>query len=180
MEIREFPGNMADFPVDLSHPQQVLVSGLFQDHVTVNGEERPFLTYIPENLEYTKPCLVAALPAGEDPAAYAESMRLFAFADTMQLFLLLACAPAGWSTADAAYLNALYAKAQAREYYVVLPDNIYLAGFGDAAAAVHAAASRCLDWSGIMTFGSPEFAEMDTEMTGQMPVWMQEIGRAHV
>ena len=173
MEIREFPKNMADIPVDLSHPQRVLVSGLFQDHVTVNGEERPFLTYIPENLEYTKPCLVAALPAGEDPAAYAESMRLFAFADEMQLFILLACAPEGWSADDAAYLNALYAKAQARDYYVVLPDNIYLAGFGDAAAAVHAAASRCLDWSGIMTFGSPEFAEMDTEMTGQMPVWMQ-------
>lgn len=48
MTIKHFPESAADLPVDFSHPNKALLSGLFEENV--NG--RTFLTYIPENQEY--------------------------------------------------------------------------------------------------------------------------------
>lgn len=173
MEIKEFPGKMDTFQVDHEHLHRVFVSGLFRERVTVNDDERIFLTYLTPELEYARPVLVCALPAGVQAETYFETAGLKELADREKFFLLMALSDDGWSSDDVPYINALYAKAQARDYYAALPDNIYLAGIGDAASVVHAAASRLGDWSGVASFGEIHAVPDNQEITLPMPVWMQ-------
>ena len=152
MKIQTFPSVMADLPVDLAHPNRVLISGLFRETAVVNGERREFLTFIPEDLEYDSQCLIVALPSGVVPETYFEEVGLKEFAQKHQLFLHLASAPNGWSLADGDYINAVYIGIQARDYYITMQDNIYACGIGDGSVAVQAAAVKMAsDWSGIIT-----------------------------
>lgn len=198
MNIKEFPENMSEIPVDLSHPNRALISGLYREYVAAAGIKRPFLTYIPENQEYCSPCLVAAVPSKENPAKYLERAGLKDFADQNGLFLHLAYAREdGWSDdgSDAEYLNGIYVKIQARDYYVTMQDNIYLCGIGDAAFTAHQAAKRMAsEWSGLMSFGDlsadlkadkgvmrgeEDQGDQELKIQGsaqQLPVWMLAAG----
>lgn len=192
MKIQTFPSVMADLPVDLAHPNRVLISGLFRETAVVNGERHEFLTFIPEDLEYDSQCLIVALPSGVVPETYFEEVGLKEFAQKHQLFLHLASAPNGWSLADGDYINAVYIGIQARDYYITMQDNIYACGIGDGSVAVQAAAVKMAsDWSGIitlgdltadiLTLGEDSHGEMDQgnlelKVQGskaQLPVWMQ-------
>ena len=54
MDIKRFPEKMGDLPIDFSNPKRTLISGLFQETAKVGGQPRKFLTYIPEDLDYTE------------------------------------------------------------------------------------------------------------------------------
>ena len=97
MKVQKFPEKMADFSVDFAHPNRSLVQGYFEEWVWVNGDRRSFLTYIPENLEYCRPCLIVAIPSGKEGTEYAQESGLKKLADEEKLFLfLLESAPSGW------------------------------------------------------------------------------------
>jgi hypothetical protein len=133
MDIKRFPEKMGDLPIDFSNPKRTLISGLFQETAKVGGQPRKFLTYIPEDLDYCQPCLVAAIPSGEKPEEYLETSGLKAFAEDKKLFLHLATPETAWNAdgSDADYLNAIYVAIQARDFYITMQDNIYLCGIGD-------------------------------------------------
>ena len=191
LTIQKFPEHMGDLPIDMKHPNRALIAGVFAESVKVNGTERPFLTYIPENQEYCRPCLVTGIPSGNDPLAYLESSGLKEFVDQNELFLHIAYTDGKWDSSDAEYLNAIYVKIQARDYYITMQDNIYLCGIGDAAFAAHQAARRMAsEWSGMMSFGDlagdltaekarahgeEDQGEVELKIQGtaaQLPVWM--------
>ena len=194
MEIRQFPANAADLKVDLRHPNRVLIHGLFKETFSVKDNERSFLTYIPEDLEYCSPCLVAAIPSAADPQVWITESGLKEFADEHRLFLHIAyCENGSWdeSGMDAAYLNGIYVKIQACDWYVTMQDNIYLSAYGDAAFTAHQAAkTMASEWSGLMTFGdlandltkdtqaargSEDQGQLELKIQGsaaQLPVWM--------
>lgn len=194
LTVGAFPEDMSQLPVDFAHPNRTLVHGCFQEKVTVQGAERVFYTFIPENLEYCQPCLVVAPPSGEEPLTYLESSGLRRLAEERQLFLfLLIPRTGGWQTdgSDADYMNAVYAAAQRRDYYVTMQDNFYACGIGDGATVAHQAAQRMTsEWSGLFTFGNLSRSLLETrdimassqEQQGlelriaaakcQLPVWM--------
>ena len=63
LTIRHFPEEMEQLPVDPENLNRVLLSGLFEEKAKTAEGERPFYTFIPENLEYDQQCLVIAPPA---------------------------------------------------------------------------------------------------------------------
>ena len=191
--IQAWPQDMSALPVDLNHPNRTLVSGCFEERVAVNGTERALLTYIPKDLEYCQPCLVAVPPSDADPLDFLQSSGLRELAEKKQLYVHV-LKPAGpWKDdADAAdFVNAAYAAIQGRDYYVTMQDNIYVCGFGDGAFPAHqAAAKMASEWSGLFSFGelsgelsdtSVSLAEAGEQGTGelkidaqkaQLPVWL--------
>ena len=193
MDIKKFPENPGELEVDLKHPNRALVSGLFEESVTAGGKQRTFLTYIPEDQEYCRPCLVMAIPSGNDPAEWLETSGAKEFADRNELFLHIAYCDGSWDHrgTDAEYLNAIYVKIQARDYYITMQDNIYLSAIGDASFAAHQAAKRMAsEWSGFMSFGDlaedlqkdenvqrgeEDQGQLELKIQGskaQLPVWM--------
>lgn len=190
----KFPEKMAVFQMDFVHPNRSLINGCFEETVWVNGSDRSFLTYIPENLEYCQPCLVVAPPADVAPQVFMEEAGLRELADEQRLFLfLLKAGASGWSYdgSDADYMNAVYKEVQSRNYYVTMQDNIYACGIGDGAAVAHQAVQKMAsEWSGLFSFGvvaadlqeTSERMAQNAEQNGaelyieaskcQVPVWM--------
>ena len=190
---KELPDRACDLAVDLAHPNRVLLTGGYRQQVRVGERLRDFYAWLPEGLENCQRCIVAAIPEGTTPEAFMEASGLRALAEEQKLFLFLAV-PEGdaWRTdgSDADYLNALYVEIQARDWYVTMQDNIYLAGFGEAAAVAHQAARKMAsEWSGLMTVGqltadltqagalASEQDQGEGElkvqaMRAQLPVWM--------
>ena len=89
LTIQQFPQDMSVFPVPHRNFDRCLISGLFQETVSVNGEERHFLTYIPADQPYDAQCIVIAPPSGQDPVEFLERSGLKEFADSNHLFLHL-------------------------------------------------------------------------------------------
>lgn len=87
LTIRHFPEEMEQLPVDPENLNRVLLSGLFEEKAKTAEGERPFYTFIPENLEYDQQCLVIAPPAQADIPEFLESSGLRQFAEEKQLFL---------------------------------------------------------------------------------------------
>ncbi len=193
MKLKQMPENMAEYPVDLAHPNRTLISGLFEENVDTADGKRRFYTYIPENLENCSPCLVAAIPAVADPETYIDQSGLAAFADENRLFLFLAVSEGNhWKTdgSDAEYLNAVYVAVQGRDYYVTMQDNIYLCGIEDGAyVAQQAAVQMSSEWSALISLGditgeigvsgqkTVAKEQGDVELAvearqSQLPVWM--------
>ena len=111
LTIRHLPEEMEQLPVDPENLNRVLLSGLFEEKAKTAEGERPFYTFIPENLEYDQQCLVIAPPAQADIPEFLESSGLRQFAEEKQLFLFFLKAEDGkWdlSGKDAAYMNAVY------------------------------------------------------------------------
>lgn len=156
--VREFPKNVSELPVDFEHPNRSLLHGCFRETVSVQGKDRHFLTYIPENLENCRPCLVVAPPSDAGLPEYMDGSGLRQFAEEQKLFLhILMTGADGWRTdgSDADYMNAVYAAIQTRDYYVTMQDNIYACGIGDGAAVAHQAAQKMTsEWSGLFSFGN--------------------------
>ena len=157
LTIRHFPEEMEQLPVDPENLTRVLISGLFEEKAKTAEGERPFYTFIPENLEYDQQCLVIAPPAQADIPEFLESSGLRQFAEEKQLFLFFLKAEDGkWdlSGKDAAYMNAVYVAAQARDHYITMQDNFYALGFGNGADVAHQAVmTSSSEWSGLLTVG---------------------------
>jgi len=191
----ELPEKGADIPVDLQDPGKCGIQGLIRQEVKVQGKVRNFLTYIADDMHYNAPCLVVAPPAKEEPKEFLERSGLAAFADENKVFVSLLEADNGcWDFEgnDADFMNAVYKKVQAREYYVVMQDCIYALGIGDGATIAHQAAMKMAsEWSGLATFGACDRSVMKNagdsadEESGrqtdelfisgqkcQLPVWM--------
>lgn len=194
LTIRHFPEEMEQLPVDPENLNRVLLSGLFEEKAKTAEGERPFYTFIPENLEYDQQCLVIAPPAQADIPEFLESSGLRQFAEEKQLFLFFLKAEDGkWdlSGKDAAYMNAVYVAAQARDHYITMQDNFYALGFGNGADVAHQAVmTSSSEWSGLLTVGdlSVDLSRkvLEAEKAGlgengelqiaaeqsQVPVWM--------
>jgi len=194
LTLKELPKNMSELPVDLAHPNRALISGCFREEVQVNGRSRSFISYLPEELEYCQRCIVVCPPAASDALEFLEASGLKEMADRQKLFVfVMEAGQPAWDleNGDADFMNAVYVKIQARDYYVTMQDNIYALGVGDGAAVAHLAASRMSrDWSGLMTVGDldkdfvqnqlPAMEEKDqaglelqvSAGQGQLPVWM--------
>ena len=194
LTIRHFPEEMEQLPVDPENLNRVLISGLFEEKAKTAEGERPFYTFIPENLEYDQQCLVIAPPAQADIPEFLESSGLRQFAEEKQLFLFFLKAEDGkWdlSGKDAAYMNAVYVAAQARDHYITMQDNFYALGFGNGADVAHQAVmTSSSEWSGLLTVGdlSVDLSRkvLEAEKAGlgengelqiaaersQVPVWM--------
>lgn len=194
LTICALPEDMSQLPVNLEHPNRALLHGCFREHVALQAKDRVFFTYIPKDMEYCQPCLVVVPPSNWDPLEYLESSGLRELAEEQRLFLhLLVPDTGGWRTdgTDADYMNAVYAAAQRRDYYVTMQDNFYACGIGDGVAVAHQAAQRMTsEWSGLLTFGNLSCNLLKTqdvmassqEQTGgelriaaskcQLPVWM--------
>ena len=156
LTIQPLPQDMSAIPVDLAHPNRTLLHGCFAERASVNGTERTFLTYIPEDLEYCQPCLAAVPPSDADPLEFLQSSGLRELAEKKRLYVHVLVPTKPWQEdADAAdFLNAVYAAVQGRDYYVTMQDNIYACGFGDGASVAHTACAKMAsEWSGLFTFG---------------------------
>lgn len=166
LTITPLPEDMSQLKVDFRHPNRTLIHGCFRETVTVRDEERAFYTYIPKDLEYCQPCLVVAPPSREEPLEYLETSGLRRLAEERQLYLfLLIPREGGWKDdgSDADYMNAVYAAAQRRDYYVTMQDNFYACGMGDGATVAHQAAQRMTsEWSGLFTFGNLSRSLLET------------------
>jgi len=188
------PPKSDEIPIDLSDPGICTISGLFRQDITVNGTLRGTVTYIPENFRQNNRAIVAAIPSGSEPDLFLESSGLGELADKYGLLITMPEQEEyRWERAkDAALLNAVYKKLQAKDYYVVMQDAIYLMGFGDGAdIAQEAARTMTSEWSGLATFGNfQDDLFMDTSSCtvddadsqigemyisakrAQLPVWM--------
>lgn len=155
--LQEFPLDMSALPVDLEHPNRTLIHGCYRETAKVRGQEREFITYIPENLEYCQPCLVVVPPSDVDTLEYMEVSGWRALADENRWFLhMLIPSEGGWddSGLDADFVNAVYVAIQARNYYITMQDNIYACGIGDGAVIAHQATQKMAsEWSGLCSFG---------------------------
>ncbi len=189
--VQNLPGDMSAIPVDMRHPNRTLISGCFREFVTQGGVRRSFLTYIPKDLEYCSPCLVAVPPSCSDPLEFLESSGLRDLADEKRLFVhvLVPCGPWRDDEGAADFVNAVYSAVQSRDYYVTMQDNIYACGFGDGTEAVHTAcAELASEWSGLFSFGDlsapitrghtsrgREQGNLELKIEGkraQLPVWI--------
>lgn len=81
LEIKQFPQNMSDLPVDHQDPCRCLVSGLYEETTEVQGKTHTFYTYLTEGLRYNQPCLIVAMPEGISAPAYLEASTWMPFAD---------------------------------------------------------------------------------------------------
>ena len=55
LTVKSLPEDVANLPVDFTHPNRTLLHGCFWEQVNVAGKKRKFLTYIPKDLEYCQP-----------------------------------------------------------------------------------------------------------------------------
>ena len=194
LTLNQFPKQMADLELDFDHLNRALINGCFEERVQIGKQERSFLIYIPKQIEYARPCIIAAPPSGADPLAFLEHSGLARLADENMLYTAVLTPPKeGWKLTpdDPAFMNAVYEAVQRRDYYVTIQDNIYACGAGEGAAVAQlAAAAMSSDWSGLMTFGDlgstfPGFSsvskkehdqgELELMIDGQkaqLPVWM--------
>lgn len=157
IRIQEFP-QMDLLPVDMEHPNRVLLSGLYCENIKIEEKERVFYTYLAPELENDNQCVVVAIPSTAEIPEYLESSGLRAFADEKKIFLFLVAPKIhkwDFSGSDADFMNAVYVNIQNRDYYVTMQDNIYAFGIGDGATiAMQAAMKMSSEWSGVGTFGN--------------------------
>ena len=143
LTLNQFPKQMADLELDFDHLNRALINGCFEERVQIGKQERSFLIYIPKQIEYARPCIIAAPPSGADPLAFLEHSGLARLADENMLYTAVLTPPKeGWKLTpdDPAFMNAVYEAVQRRDYYVTIQDNIYACGAGEGAAVAQLAA----------------------------------------
>lgn len=195
LEVKKFPLHMSEIPIDKTDLKKCLVTGIYEESVEVNGASRKFYTYLTPGLSYNQRCIVLAPPSDLGRVEeYLESSIWMQFAAQEQIFLcILKPQDHKWNMdgTDADYMNKVYVKIQARDYYVTMQDNIYAVGIGDGAnIAQQAAMKMTSEWSGLVTIGDMEAAALlNAEVTQQsedagkvelslnatkcqLPVWM--------
>jgi len=194
LTIQSLPEKMSEIPLDWAHLNRALINGCFRETVQVGDQARSFLSYLPDEIEYCQRCIVVCPPAAADPLEFLESSGLKAMADQQKLYVfLMETNQPSWNQDETAvdFMNAVYVKIQARDYYVTMQDNIYALGVGDGAEVAQRAASRMSgDWSGLMTIGDlnvdlakDSATEMEAQnqngvelqvsgQKSQLPVWM--------
>lgn len=195
LEVKKFPLHMSEIPIDKTDLKKCLMTGLYEESVDVNGVNRKFYTYLTPGLSYNKRCIVLA-PSSDigKVEEYLENSFWIQFAEKEQIFLcILQPQNHKWNMDgnDADYMNKVYVKIQARDYYVTMQDNIYAVGIGDGAnIAQQATMKMTSEWSGLATVGDMEAeALLNAEVTQQsedagkvelslnatkcqLPVWM--------
>ncbi len=194
LEVKKFPVHMADIPVDKSDMKKCLMTGLFEESTDVNGASRQFYTYLAPGLHYNQRCIVLAPPSDMgDIEKYLEGSFWLQFAEQQIFLCILKPQENKWdiSGEDADYMNKVYVKIQARDFYVTMQDNIYAVGIGDGATVAQQAVMKMTsEWSGLATVGNLDAAAMlNAEVTQksedagkvelslnaskcQIPVWM--------
>lgn len=157
LKLQQFPPNMGELPIDFQNPNKCLLTGAFEEQVVVKGISRTFITYLAPELENCRQCIVVAPPSNVDALEYLQSSGWQTLADEQKLFVhLLVPQNGSWDSTgtDADYMNAIYSRIQARDYYVTMQDNIYAFGIGDGAVIAQQAAMKMTsEWSGLATIG---------------------------
>lgn len=146
------PEKGADLPVDFKDPGKFQIAGLFRQTWVVDGVSRSVLTYAAEGLHYNCPCLIIAPPSHLETIEFLQTGEFIKLAERNQILLvILETLNGAWdfSGKDADFMNSVYKNVQAREYYVVMQDCIYAAGFGDGASIAQQAVMKMTsEWSG--------------------------------
>lgn len=152
------PEKGADLPVDFKDPGKFQIAGLFRQTWVVDGVSRSVLTYAAEGLHYNCPCLIIAPPSHLEIVEFLQTGEFIKLAERNQILLvILETLNGAWdfSGKDADFMNSVYKNVQAREYYVVMQDCIYAAGFGDGASIAQQAVMKMTsEWSGLVTYGN--------------------------
>lgn len=192
-EVKTFPENISELPIDRSDLKKCLVSGLFLEHVEVGGKTRNFYTYLAPGLTYDQNCLIVAPPDDVPVLDFIRQGFWQEFARKKQIFLHFLEPEGTWNLdgSDADYMNQVYIQVQSRSCYVTIQDNVYGAGIGRGATVAQQALMKMTsEWSGLATFGNLEEPAMlnavstrqtqdmgQVELTisaskAQLPVWM--------
>lgn len=181
LTIKPLPQNVSELPVDFEHLNRALIQGCFREETIVAGKTRSFISYLPENIEYCQRCIVVCPPSDENPLEFLENSGLKELADRQKLYIFLMEKDGdNWKTdgTDADFMNAVYVKIQARDYYVTMQDNIYACGIGDGAVIAHKAVQKAAsEWSGLFSFGELS-VPLDSE--GAVGGETQEQGNAEL
>lgn len=182
--INRFPKKMDQYPVDKTNLRKCLVSGLFEEQIEINGCLRCFYTYLTPGLEYDSKCLVVVPPADIDIQEYLQNSPWISFAETKKIFLhILKSADGTWSYdgSDADFMNKVYMKIQARDYYVTMQDNIYAIGVGDGATVAQQAIMKMTsEWAGMATFGNLDDAAILCEKNTNDVDSKEDMGRVEL
>lgn len=161
------PERGSDLPVDFNDPGKFQITGLFRQTWMIDGITHSVLTYAAEGLHYNCPCLIVAPPSSMEASEFLETGDFLKFAKKNQILLVvLESFNRAWdfSGKDADFMNAVYKKVQSREYYVVMQDCIYAAGFGDGATIAQQAVMKMTsEWSGLVTYGNFDIQVMLNE-----------------
>lgn len=193
IEIKTFPKDMSEIEIDRSDVKRCLMSGLFLEHVDMNGTTRNFYTYLTPGLTYDQRCLIVAPPDDVPVPDFIENGFWREFAAKEQVFLHFLEPDGKWDLdgRDADYMNKVYIQVQSRNYYVTIQDNVYGVGIGGGATVAQQAVMKMTsEWSGLATFGDMgEHALLNAATTqesqnmgkvelsvsackAQLPVWM--------
>ena len=130
--LKELPVYGADLPVDLQDMGKCQLTGLFRQVWNIDGKDRSVLTYITEGLHYNRPCLIVAPPSDMDAQSFLEHSGFVKFAEKNQVFVIVLEKDGecwDFKGKDADFMNRVYEKVQAREYYVVMQDCIYAVSY---------------------------------------------------
>lgn len=164
MEVKHFPEDMGSIAVNPQAVRSCLVSGLFEEHVEVNGVRRRFFTYLKPGLAYNQRCLILVPDDGEPVLDYLERSFWLDFAKRENIFLhVLVPEEGGWRTdgSDALYMNRVYLQAHSRSRYVTSRDNTYAVGLGAGAVIAQQSAMNIPnEWAGLATFGEMNWQAM--------------------
>lgn len=194
LELKKFPEKMSELAIDRAEMKKCLVSGLFEEETEINGAKRRFFMYLTPGLSYNQRCIILAPPSEISVEAYLENSFWLQFAAEEQIFLcILEPENGSWNLdgSDADYMNRVYVKVQARDYYVTMQDNIYAVGIGNGATVAQQAVMKMTsEWSGLVSIGDLDSSAMlnaevlqKSEDAGkvelslnavkcQLPVWM--------
>lgn len=184
---------MSEIEIDRFDVKRCLMSGLFVEHVDINGITRNFYTYLTPGLTYDQRCLIVAPPDDVPVPDFIEGGFWREFAENEQVFLHFLEPEGKWNLdgTDADYMNKVYIQIQSRNHYVTIQDNVYGVGIGRGATVAQQAVMKMTsEWSGLATFGdmgehallnaasAPESQDMGkvelsvSASKAPLPIWM--------
>lgn len=181
--IKAWP-DIGQIELDPKDMHKTLVSGLYEEIVSIGGKDRKILTYLPEGITATRPALIVVPPACENPVDFLIASDLCEFAQKEQVFVfVLEAENSAWNYdgTDADFLNVVSDYVHNRKKYIIVLECIYAMGFGDGSTVVQqAAVHKPQQWSGIATCGNIDDAIKNyiaknafADGPEQMPVYME-------
>lgn len=160
-------------PLDPRRPAKPFFTGEIKLEVTVNGEMRPFLLYIPQDFPISGAGIFLYPDDGVSCEAFLAQGNWKAVAEeTKAALIVLEARPGGWNQADiqseADYSEAVFKKAIAREYYSLNEATYYIMGLG--AGAYPAAAYGLLSSSLFSCILADGCYQLDSRLLAQLEI----------
>jgi poly(3-hydroxybutyrate) depolymerase len=125
-------------PVDPMHPEQPVYTGTVLQTVTVSGRERRFAIYIPKTCPISGPSWFVFPKSGTTASDFLKSSSFTRLSEEQRVTLVvLESTPYGWDEKnigdEMAYAEAVFAKANSRNYVGLNEATYYTIGLGEGA-----------------------------------------------